>query len=64
MTIYEDFSYPEPTDDPAYSGPCEDAPCCGCCGASAMAADQSYQEDLFYDQGAGDFDDYDEGDFA
>ena len=42
---------------------CEDAPCCGCCGAAVQAAeDASAQEwamdpDRFYDQ---DYDDYDE----
>ena len=24
------------------NGPCEDAPCCGCCGAAAQAADDRY----------------------
>lgn len=47
---------------------CEDAPCCGCCGAAVWAADARASEDYyadpdrFYDQYE-DYDDEDEEDF-
>lgn len=38
-------------------GVCEDAPCCGCCGAAVWAAEaraaEDYYVDSYYDDGFG-----------
>lgn len=41
---------------PFNNPPCEDAPCCGCCGAAVAAAEARADEEAAYDR---QFDEYD-----